>query len=616
MALGLGHLTIRQHRAALLEDRYHSFETIARIIASSLDSNSRGSQAEFRRAVSSAIKDSRSDIAYVIVSDADGATLFAESRDNRGTDAQPALIGRSARRALSYLLYGSSTDYESIYRARVPVSLQDGSAGELTFGFLMTSVNARLDAQQRLVLLWFAVAMIIGVLGSVALARGVTGPIRELSRAAGEVADGNMQVHVEVESTDETGELAAMFNHMVAELHDKQLRLEQRANTDSLTGLYNHRFFQERLNEEVKRADRHCRQISVLMIDLDHFKSFNDTHGHPAGDCAIVEVAGILRHSVRDIDVVGRYGGEEFAVIMPECALSDARKTAERIREQIQRNGFAGKDGQTVPMTCSIGVAHYPTHSLEREGLVFAADIALYQAKSLGRNRVKVYSGTSDGSADDTPYRFYVALHATDISTIESLAEAIDARHGLPASYSRQVAQLAVQIGRRLSLGEADLSSLRMACLLRDIGQIGLSDMIVDRDGELTPDERRLLESHPSLGYSIVEQSPHFKTLLPGILHHHERWDGNGYPFGLAGPDIPLVARIVALADAYVAITTERRHRPAADAATATEEIVQCGGTQFDPDLVEVLMETVGIKNRTQPEGCKAQSGTAATSAP
>lgn len=591
--LGVGHVIISEQQDALTNEQKGNDQALGRTLSQALEVTLSSGSLGRSHILLKEFRTANPDLDYVTVTDSSGTSVLSDFARKRSAEPNRDFLQSWSRAILGYAFGTGEADHAQVFRSTVPIRLAGGRPGVMAIGFSLGHFDT-LDTARAALMGWFAVALVLGVAGSVLFARGMTAQIRAISRGTWRVMAGDLTVQVPIKVSDEIGELTMAFNQLVVQLdHDRQ-RLEQRANTDSLTGLNNHRFFQERLSEEIKRGDRHGRDLALLMMDLDHFKAFNDTHGHPAGDTALRAVGTVLRASVRDIDVVGRYGGEEFAVIMPECSLEDAVASANRIRLAIQRHCFYGKDDEIVPMTVSIGVAHYPDHSQEREGLIFAADVALYQSKSLGRNRVTCYTGTTAQENEDAPYKFSLALHATELSTVEWLAEAVDAKHAHPRGFSRSVADLATRIAARLGLSDEDVKSVRIASLLRDIGQIGISDDILQRDGPLTGDERRMLESHPSLGHAIVERSPHFRAMLPGILHHHERWDGQGYPFGLTGEQIPIAARVVAIADAYRAMTVDRPHRRGLAAKEARDEIVKCAGSQFDPKLVDILLRVDG----------------------
>lgn len=598
IVLGLGHLSLSQQKRLIQQQQNARYEALTQALAVAVPPALASGDRAMPEMLCQRIRTSDPDLEYVVVYRDDGHIVFADYE--HGGSALKRMLAEDlpARKFISQIERASDTTPGKVFALSVPVRLAGGQQGRLAAGFSLRAVAATSSGLRQMLFVWFASALIVGILGALLVARTVTTQISALTEGACRVMSGDLTVQVPVRSSDDVGVLTSTFNRLVQQIRDDQRQLLQRANTDSLTVLYNHRFFQERLSEEIKRAERHRREVSLLMLDIDHFKTFNDEQGHPNGDTALKEVSSILRQCVRDIDVVGRYGGEEFAVILPECSIDDAFDSAERIRLAVQRHCFYGKHDEPVPLTVSLGVANYPCHSQEREGLIFAADVALYQSKSLGRNKVTIYDGAEVEADGDAPYQFYVALHATDISTIESLAEAIDAKHNHPDGFSHTVAETAVRIGRHLGLPREDQESLRLASLLRDIGQIGVSSAILNKEGPLTPEERRMLESHPSLGYAVVERSPHFRAMLPGILHHHERWDGKGYPFGLAGEDIPLVARVIAVADAYRAMTADRPHRQSLPPDQARAEMLRCASTQFDPRIVQALLDVEAGQDR------------------
>jgi diguanylate cyclase (GGDEF)-like protein len=214
-------------------------------------------------------------------------------------------------------------------------------------------------------------------------------PLDRLIRGATEVAGGDLAVDLPEAGGAEVGALTRVFNHMVAELREQRQKLEQLTITDSLTGLWNRRHLMERLDTEVARAERQNHPLAAIMLDVDHFKAYNDTHGHMAGDEVLARVAGVLRESVRKVDCAARYGGEEFMVLLPDTSAAAAAEVAERIRERV---GLPSRLGRRV--TVSIGVAEYPLHGDSPAALVASADAALYQAKAAGRNRVVTQNGT------------------------------------------------------------------------------------------------------------------------------------------------------------------------------------------------------------------------------
>ncbi len=403
------------------------------------------------------------------------------------------------------------------------------------------------------------------------------------------VAAGDYTARVEIRRADEFTELGRAFNSMVESLSQARNLLMEKANTDVLTGLNNHRHFQEQLTSEFSRATRYGLELSLLMIDIDHFKVFNDMNGHPAGDSALRVIGRTISEQIRDVDFAARYGGEEFAIILPDTAADQARIVAERIRKAVEKTVFEQTNPQSSRLTLSVGIAELPSHCSDRASLLRAADGALYQAKTMGRNVVSSFDGESGCDPKPDPHKLYVLLHATDVTTVEALASAVDAKHAYPAGHSVSVARMASEIGDELGLTEDERTSLYVATLLRDIGQIAIPDAVIEKSDSLSKEEMELVEKHPLLGYAIVQKSPYMSAMLPTILHHHERFDGAGYPDHLAGPNIPLSARIVAVADAYQSMTVDRPYRDKLTPSAAQSEIERLAGTQFDPMVVEAL---------------------------
>jgi len=356
-----------------------------------------------------------------------------------------------------------------------------------------------------------------------------------------------------------------------------------RANTDEVTGVYNHRYFHERLEEEISRGLRFGVVFSLIFLDLDLFKRYNDIHGHLAGDEVLRQIGESLKGSLRVVDMAFRYGGDEFAVILPGASADDAHKVAERIRKNIEQ----AMDSQGILMSCSLGVASWPTDGVMREGLIQCADSALYHAKQWG-NRSCLYSdGMSSGE-------FHLVKGSRGkqevMSTIYALAATVDARDHHTYGHSKKVSNYAVAIAEAIGLSPERLAVLRTAALLHDIGKIGIADELLNKAGPLDEEDWKPVHAHPTLGVSILRHVDGLAPCLPGIQYHHERYEGNGYPSGLASEHIPLDARIIAIADAYEAMTSPRPYREGKLTEEEALEELKCNmGTQFDPKLVEVF---------------------------
>jgi len=376
-----------------------------------------------------------------------------------------------------------------------------------------------------------------------------------------------------------TGAAMAIEN---ARLYDS---VKQRAHTDELTTLYNHRYFHERLDEEISRCSRFGEVFSLLFLDLDLFKAYNDIYGHLAGDEVLRDVGRYLIQSIRGIDMAFRYGGDEFTVILPQATLEDARKVGERIRRKIE----VEMDSRGAPLTCSIGVASWPTDGVMRDEIIKAADSALYQAKKVGRDR------TCSASDSKTAGVIEVGIKAEGepgiLSTIYALAATVDAKDAYTYGHSKKVAKYATDIAQALGYTPDRVATLRAAALLHDIGKIGVSDQLLVKTGPLSEEDWEPIRSHPRLGVAIIKHVESLSGCLPAILYHHEHYDGTGYPSGLRGENIPLDARILAVADTYDAMTSLRPYREQKFThEEAIAELKRCVGTQFDPKIVDIFV--------------------------
>ena len=358
-------------------------------------------------------------------------------------------------------------------------------------------------------------------------------------------------------------------------------RAEQRARVDELTGLFNRRHFDETLGQEIDRHSRYGGKLSLLLIDLDNFKGYNDTLGHLAGDKLLAQIGQLIKGPVRSVDITYRYGGDEFAVILPQSSSEEAFGVAERIRELIA----AEMASRQIAITASIGLASWPSEALVPDEIVNVADSALYYAKRTGRNRTYVASKMLPSVTEPAVSRTHTEQEA--LNTIYALAATIEARDPYTYGHSQKVGNYAVALAEAIGLPSAKVATVSTAALLHDIGKIGIADAVLNKDARLDNDEWELIRSHPKLSATIVGHVQSLTACLPAILHHHERWDGSGYPAGLKGEDIPLEARILAVADSFDAMTSSRPYRNAISCPEALEELKRgAAGGQFDPELV------------------------------
>ena len=359
-------------------------------------------------------------------------------------------------------------------------------------------------------------------------------------------------------------------------------RLADAAHRDALTELLNRRGFEEVFDMELERARRAEAPLSLVVGDLDRFKRVNDEHGHSAGDAALRGVADTMRSSKRGFDTAARIGGEEFALLAAGSDEHGAYMLAERVREEIEQDGNG--------LTISFGIATFPLHGGSSEALLRAADQALYAAKRLGRNRSVISSAEVAGILARTPRGHEEAQ--VELAALLSLAEALDVRDSGSVSHCHRVGRLAELTARELGLPPDAVERVRLAGILHDIGRVGIPDALVRKAGPLTEDEWALVRGHPEIGARMVETTD-FDDIRAWILYHHARPDGLGYPNGHPWEAVPLEARILGVADAYEALTSDRPYRPAMAVDDAAELLRGAAGRQFDPRVVDALLRAV-----------------------
>jgi diguanylate cyclase (GGDEF)-like protein len=374
-------------------------------------------------------------------------------------------------------------------------------------------------------------------------------------------------------------------------------RLTDAARTDSLTSLLNRRGFEELFETELERARRSGRPLSVIVGDLDGFKAVNDRFGHASGDRALERLSEILQTVKRRIDTAARIGGEEFAVIAPDSDHHAAYILAERMRREV-RDTFSN---EPFDLTISLGIATFPRHGATAESLIAGADEALYAAKKLGRDRTVVFN----------PELAETLLAATGepsprserhSNTVLALAEVIDIRDSGTAAHSETVGRYAGAIARELGLSADLVERVRFGGIVHDVGKIGIPDSVLRKPGRLDDADWAEMRRHPEIGARVL-RGANLDDIGEWVLAHHERPDGRGYPHGLSGNSIPLEARILAVADAYEAMTSDRVYRPALTPDVAREELVRCAGTQFDERVVDAFLTVLDREGAAQELG-------------
>jgi diguanylate cyclase (GGDEF)-like protein len=444
------------------------------------------------------------------------------------------------------------------------------------------------------VLLVAAGAVVGGTISALILFTLVRFRLGRLVKAAERIAHGDYTVTVRPGGGVLETRLARAVNRIAESMADTH----DRATIDRLTGVFNRTALLAELLTEVERAARYDRPLCVAFVDIDHFKVINDTYGHESGDVVLRGVAQVLASNLRASDLIGRYGGEEFMLILTETNVEEGAALAEKLRLLVERERFDVEGNPGLSTTISIGVVGGVGQQLRIETLVRDADAAMYSAKSLGRNQTYLFAEPDEESrVPHAPISTAGRARAIEIGRLareaatDFLVSVLAPIRPQRRRESPMIASIAVSMAQSLQLTETEIDRIRIAALLHDIGEIAVPAEILDKPAELTTVEWRTVVQHPRIGQVILEQAAALKDAIPIILHHHERYAGHGYPFGLRAAEIPLGARIVAIADAYEAMVNDRPYKRAIAHEAALEELRRHAGTQFDPELVNLFCE-------------------------
>jgi len=415
-------------------------------------------------------------------------------------------------------------------------------------------------------------------------------------------------------------------------------KAQEQAITDGLTGVKTHRFFMEALSAEWKRSTRAGRAFALVLMDLDRFKFVNDFYGHLEGDLVLQRVGQILETNCRRSDVVARYGGDEFVILMPETNMEHARQLASKLRGWVASDPLLREKN----ISASFGIACYPLHGSSPQELIQVADASMYLSKHQGGNAVstadhfdpneakkwkrdvlEAYLGvtlkrlfSTGPDAFEEIYarlkQFTESLAATEITsqngapgegsqslpqavldTVTSLAFAIDAKDHYTQGHSQKVSAYAALIAEGLNMSDTEVEEIRLGGILHDIGKVAIPENILNKSGPLNPEEWEIMKSHVIYGAKILEPLEPLARVRVMVQHHHEFFDGSGYPHALSGENIPLGARIVAVADAYDTITSDRTYKKGRSSAEALTELERCANAQFDGKIVELFVRTM-----------------------
>jgi diguanylate cyclase (GGDEF)-like protein/putative nucleotidyltransferase with HDIG domain len=408
-------------------------------------------------------------------------------------------------------------------------------------------------------------------------------------------------------------------------------KAQEQAITDGLTGVKTHRYLMEALSSEWKRSTRSSRPFSLVLMDLDRFKFVNDFYGHLEGDVVLQRVGLILEQNCRRSDIVARYGGDEFVILMPETNVEQARQIAGKLRSWVASDPLL----RDKNITASFGIACFPIHGSTPQELIQVADASMYLSKHQGGNAVFTAERREPGDASNWkrdvleaylgvmlhrqfttgPAAFdeicqkirqfsqslndrgqspsFERLPAVVMDAMTSLAYAVDAKDQYTQGHSKKVSTYAALIAHAAGLKQIEVEEVKLGALLHDVGKVGIPEDILNKAGPLDADEWDTMKSHTTLGWQLLEPLLTLRNVRDMIKHHHEFFDGSGYPDQLENERIPLGARIIAVADAYDTITSPRVYKKARTCEAALAEIERCAGAQFDPRLVTLFLETI-----------------------
>lgn len=425
----------------------------------------------------------------------------------------------------------------------------------------------------------------------VKLKKSILNPLKELEgQIVAQMNNGKLE-YVNVAGSEEVKSLANAYNWMVSSFlaHKSEIEKLRTLNiTDSLTSLYSHSFLHEYFNKLVAGG---CGQIAVLFCDIDYFKVINDMHGHKAGNFVLKEIGKAFKEAVGESGAVFRYGGEEFVVILDDLTPEESYRAAEKIRISVMQSKEIQKSSHYCPVTISIGLAFYPGSGTDPADILEKADQAMYYAKQKGRNRCQIYDASVEKNLERNSFKR--TTQEMLLNSVYLMAAAIDAKDTYADKHSESVTRYALLLADRLKLPEKEKYTLQVGAMLHDCGKICIPDDIMNEPGFLTEKDWEIIKNHTVMGSNIIRYILKTPEIESCFRYHHERWDGKGYPEGLAGESIPFFARIISIADAYHAMTSDRPYRKRLTQQEAFEQLRKNSGTQFDPELVDVFITGV-----------------------
>jgi diguanylate cyclase (GGDEF)-like protein len=545
--------------------------------------------------------------------------------------AYGTILVQDAARVTQLRLSGNIAEAEALVEQIVPlfreyrIQLEALASDELAE---VASLSERANSTGRLTVLLLVASGAIGVLvvvvGGYLLARSILKPLAALEGTARRASDGDLSARAPTSGPGELAHLGVVLNDMMDAVEQKTEKLRHaneelrhrhrqltdarsQAATDPLTDLGNHRAFHKQLQWHVETTHQSGASLGLILLDLDSFKEVNDSQGHQAGDELLRNVAKVLAE-VAEKENCYRYGGDELAILVPGADRAMATEFAARVRVAIENMPVDAGPG----ITASVGVAIFPESGTTAKEIVYRADMAMYNAKATGKNRVNVWGSSLDEHLDGiAPRSDDTGRRHADV--VASLTSALRAKDPQTKDHAERCSWYTGELAAELGLADTEISVLRVASLLHDIGKIVVPDEILLKPGPLNATEMKRMRRHPSDGANTLSNVPTAVDAVPVILHHHERFDGAGYPDGLSGNDIPIGARILLVADAFDAMTEDRPYRKAMPVADAIAELKRFSGTQFDPTIVAAFL---AVLKRTGRYPAQAADGDPATAPP
>lgn len=430
------------------------------------------------------------------------------------------------------------------------------------------------------VMLGVGLAMALGV--GAWLSVSMTSRIEGLVAAARVLKRGEWPTPFGNRSRDEIGLLQSVFDEMTLAMRTSRDRLVAMLEIDPLTELWNYRSFREKVEGRLASG---VRDWALILMDVDQLERFNQTEGSVQGDLVLQELGQLVREAAGQDELAVRYGGNVFGLTV---AAGEAGLVAERLRAAVEARGT---------VTVSVGVCAVDSSTNRADLLFMAAEMAVSQAKAAGRNRVRTFDGFELAGGDTDIRQF---LQHGSYAAVRALAEAVDAKDEYTRGHSQRVADYGKELAAAGGFDSGFVELVYMTGTLHDVGKIGVPDVALKKPSHLTDEEFEMIKQHPVLGEKIVGQIPQLRDTLPGIRNHHERWDGRGYPDKMAGEEIPLIARILAVADTYDAMTSDRPYRKGLPVEVALAEIEKGAGTQFDPELARLFVRVWQAKDLDQ----------------